>query len=170
MGEDWYSWYNLKYILYEYELHLASGEPVKMSWDYLINKEKQDTIEHILPQTHKKHYWKKRWNKEQINEALNDLGDLTLTYNNSAYGNKGFDQKKGTPGEKHCYANSSLFMERALAKYDEWTYKEFIERRNMITSWIKERWHVGEAENLDIILEEEVEEDEITAALSEAKN
>lgn len=91
---DWYNWFGLKYLLYEYELHLSKQKPVLMDWVYLQKKDKQDSIEHILPQTPTQLYWN-RWSKKEIDEAIHDIGNLVITFDNSSYGNKGFDQKKG---------------------------------------------------------------------------
>jgi len=75
-------------------LHLSKQKPVLMDWVYLQKKDKQDSIEHILPQTPTQLYWN-RWSKKEIDEAIHDIGNLVITFDNSSYGNKGFDQKKG---------------------------------------------------------------------------
>ena len=72
---------------------------------------------------------------------MHDIGNLSLTFDNSSYNNKPFKLKKGSPGDSTpCYANSSLFMERDLAKYKEWTITELTERRKEILDWISQRW------------------------------
>jgi gentisate 1,2-dioxygenase len=53
-------------------------------------KDKKDTIEHILPQTPDKSYWKKRWKNKEIREAIHDIGNLVITLDNSSYGKQGF--------------------------------------------------------------------------------
>lgn len=161
LGRDWYNWFGLKYMLYEYEHYLAAGEPVEMSWEDLYGKDKKDTIEHILPQTPTKDYWKRRWKKDQVENALNDFGNLVMTFNNSVYSNKGFGQKKGGPGIKKCYANSSLFMERAITQYADWTYREFEQRRKEMAAWIIDRWLVDEAETLFLQIEEDADVEEL---------
>lgn len=107
---DWYGWYGLKYLLYEYELHLAADKPVLMDWVYLQKKDKQDSIEHILPQTPTKPYWHSRWTKEQIEEATHDIGNLVITFDNSTYSNKGFDDKKGEPGRRAAMPDLACFL------------------------------------------------------------
>lgn len=158
---DWYGWYGLKYLLYEYELHLASGKPVLMDWVYLQKKDKQDSIEHILPQTPTKSYWQSRWTGEEIEEATHDLGNLVMTFDNSSYSNKGFDKKRGSAGQKGCYAGSSLFSERELAAYSEWTYSEFENRRQKIANWIVSRWHVDDIGAVLTVADDETEDQEI---------
>jgi len=159
---DWYNWFGLKYLLYEYELHLSKQKPVLMDWVYLQKTDKQDSIEHILPQTSTQPYWN-RWSKKEIDEAIHDIGNLVITFDNSSYGNKGFDQKKGTIDSKHSYINSSLFSERELAKYAEWTYSSFLERRLGIARWMKDRWKVEDIKNdAHLVLEDDdAEEDPI---------
>ncbi|AIQ56942.1 hypothetical protein PBOR_08325 [Paenibacillus borealis] len=155
---DWYGWYGLKYLLYEYELHLASGKPVLMDWVYLQKKDKQDSIEHILPQTPTKSYWQSRWTGEEIEEATHDIGNLVMTFDNSIYSNNGFDKKRGSAGENGCYAGSSLFSERELATYGEWTYSEFENRRQKISTWIVSRWHVDDIDAALTVVDDETED------------
>lgn len=155
LGENWYSWYGLKYVLYEYEVFKADKNPVLMDWVYLKKKDKKDSIEHILPQTPNKEYWTNRWTQEQIENATHDIGNLVMTFDNSVYSNKGFDEKKGAPDKKGCYANSSLFTERELTKFNEWTYETFLERRKEITNWMKERWKIELNKVIDIEVDEE---------------
>jgi len=161
IGEDWYNWYGLKYLLYEYELHLAKHKPVKMDWITLQKKDKQDTIEHILPQTPTRDYWTSRWTTEQIKAALNDIGNLALTFDNSVYGNKGFDEKRGDVLVPNCYANSMIFMEKEVARCSEWTYETYLKRRERMVRWMTERWHVSDAKQLDIHIEEDADIDAI---------
>ncbi len=143
---DWYNWYGLKYLLYEYELHLITqnGYPMYLNWEVFSQKDKKDTVEHILPQTPDRPYWRKHWKKREINEALSDIGNLVVTFDNSSYGNKGFPDKKGKPGEGVCYANSPLFSEKTLCKYADWDYAAFLERRDKIADWMKERWYIAD--------------------------
>jgi hypothetical protein len=70
------------------------------------------------------------------------VGNLTLTYDNSALSNKSFPDKKGAPGEDGCYAGSQLFMEQRLARYEDWTPDTIEERRERIEAWAMARWHV----------------------------
>lgn len=156
--KNWYEFSGLKYFLYEYEEHLAKGKTVQLPWDEVQKKEKKDTIEHILPQFPSLDYWKERWTQEQIQKYLHDIGNLSLTFDNSSYGNKSFPDKKGEPGKKG-YSNSNLFQERALAKWDDWTEKELLERRKEIIEWAIQRWKV-EPEAIEDADEEELFEDE----------
>jgi hypothetical protein len=167
IDEDWYNWYGVKYLLYEYELYCAGKNPVLMDWVYLQKKDKQDSIEHILPQTPDKPYWTSRWTKDQIIEATHDIGNLVLTLDNSVYSNHGFDIKKGKPEKAGCYSNSSLFSERELNGFDEWTYEAFLKRREKIVAWIIQRWNVDYGKLLNIQLEEDYDPDDIADEVKE---
>jgi len=128
--------------LFEYETFLAAGAYVHLDWKTFKNKDKKDTIEHILPQTPDKKYWRDRWSENDIDKVTHDLGNLVVTLDNSSYGNKGFDEKKGTAGAGKCYANSSLFSERRLGLFEEWTRDEFFIRRKEIGDLMKIRWFI----------------------------
>ena len=162
--DDWYGWYGLKYFLYEYEEHLAKGKAVQLPWAQLVRSDKKNSIEHILPQTPDDPYWTSRWQPDEIRAHLHDIGNLSLTFDNSSYGNKAFPKKKGSAGDGACYANSNLFMERALAKHENWTKDECLQRRKQIVEWARTRWEVvaptGQADSGATIANEEDDEDE----------
>jgi hypothetical protein len=144
---DWYGRYSLTYFLYEYEAYLAGerGEAPKLEWTSFYGSDKKKTIEHVLPQTPDRPYWRERWTPEQIKIYTHDIGNLSLTFDNSSYGNKSFPDKKGAPGVGLSYANSSLFMEKRLAANADWTETELLARRKEIVGWAATRWHVDEA-------------------------
>jgi len=145
--ENWYHFGGIVYFLYEYEEYLAQGSPVRMPWDKVVKKDKKDSIEHILPQVPTHQYWQERWTEEEIEEYTHDIGNLVLTLDNSILGNKPFPKKKGEPGQPGCYANSIWFQEKELAKFDDWTKRELLSRREKIISWALERWKIeGEGE------------------------
>lgn len=157
---DWYSWGGLKYLLYEYEEHLATNDEVQLPWEVLAKKGLQNSIEHILPQTPDDKYWKSRFDKKLRRRYTHDIGNLCLTYHNPTYSNKPFDEKKGKPGSNFpCYSRSNLFMEKELAKYDEWTETELLERRSKIVEWAKQRWKTEECQ-ISNNIEDEVEPDD----------
>jgi len=141
---NWYSWKGIKYFLYEYEEYLSQGATVRIPWEKLEDpKSKQNTIEHILPQTHPPGYWLEHFTQEQLARYTHDIGNLSLTFDNSSYGNKAFPNKKGSPdSDKQCYMKSCLFMERSLAQFDKWSEEEILERRSDIIEWAKNKWGV----------------------------
>ena len=141
---DWYSWNGIKYTLYEYETHLAKslGKSVQISWSKVAESKKQVSIEHILPQTATKRYWTGNFNKEEREIWTHDLGNLSLTEDNSSYGNKTFPEKRGEPGQTTppCYLGSIFFMEREIAGWSDWSPQSVAERREKITQWARKRW------------------------------
>lgn len=155
---DWYHWVGIKYLLYEYEGDLSNGVPMKISWEDV--RKKKDTIEHILPQTSDNDYWTKIWDVESIETHLHDIGNLCITFDNSHYSNKSFPDKKGSTGNGYCYANSSLFMERNLDKFNDWTKAECMIRRNEIIQWAKKRWHIEPVHESTFTLETDDDENE----------
>ena len=165
---DWYHWTGLKYFLYEYELHLAKGQAVQMTWDDVERKGLENTIEHILPQTPTKRYWTSRFGKKARRKYTHDIGNLCLTYKlaNPSYGNKPFpDKKQQDAPDKPSYTNSSLFQERRLSFFDDWDIETLEKRRAEIVKWALERWRVAQApaEPPD---PEEVDEEEAEESVS----
>ena len=142
LENDWYSWPTLRYVLYEYEAHLAGKHGVKVSWDQFEKGDVERTIEHILPQNADSPYWRERFDRQQRRRLTHDIGNLCLTEDNSVYGNRSFPEKKGQPGQGRCYANSNLFQERELAQHDDWTEESILQRRQKIIDWYLKRWHL----------------------------
>jgi hypothetical protein len=161
----WYGWTGLKYFLYEYEEYLAKKADIPLTWEQVTRSDDQKTIEHILPQTPTP-VWKDIFDAKQRRLYTNDIGNLCLTFDNSVYGNKPFDQKRGTPNgeswaESPCYANSNLFMERALASFKKWDEAALRKRRKQIVDWALQRWHVEEpVGTVDTPLDEDDDADE----------
>jgi len=100
-NEGFYSWNGLKYFLYEYELFLqnkASGNE-KVSWNDFNQRKKENTIEHIYPQSPKDECWTSIFEKHGFWEKrylLHGLGNLLLLSNskNSELQNNCFSYKK----------------------------------------------------------------------------
>ena len=169
--KDWYHWGGIKYLLYEYEEHLAGGREIQISWDQ-IEQRKTKTIEHILPQTPDDPYWTERFTEDEIELYTHDLGNLCLTFDNSVYQNYPFPVKRGSVGAvksdgitpQPCYANSILMQEHRLAVFDDWTPTTVVERRNEMVSWALQRWYLEEPTSTKQIVEpadDELELDEL---------
>ncbi len=136
-----YDWRGLRYFLYEYEQHLAEklGGSPKVKWAEVSSG---NTVEHILPQwIADRPYWQERFEPALHEKYKHDLGNLTLTADNSSLGNKSFPDKKGREDLKTpCYAKSLLLEERELTRWDDWEPKAIDERRKTLLEWAKERW------------------------------
>ncbi len=145
---NFYAWPGLRYFLYEYEEHLAKGRGVKMTWEDLQTTDPEKTIEHVLPQTATEKYWTKRFDHTERKRLGHHIGNLTLTFDNSAYSNKAFPEKRGElKTEGACYTNSSIFMERRIARdFEDWTPEAVLKRGRQIKQWALERWKVDDAD------------------------
>ena len=140
----WYgrSGTGLKYFLFEYEENLFGGSEPIFKWSAVIGG-KEKTIEHILPQNPEKEgYWADRFTPDEIDNYKYLMGNLTLTEDNSCLGNKSFPEKKGKIGQRCCYANSIIKIERELAALDDWTPKEIEERQYRLAEWALKRWYI----------------------------
>ena len=158
-----FKWYNfrrlLKYTLYEYEVRrlekLSYRRAPQLKWADFSDT----TIEHVFPQTPDiESQWLKDWNQDEIETWLHDIGNLSLTLDNSCYSNFDFERKKGSAGQDKCYAGSPLIQERDLAAFSTWTAESARNRHDTLTKWVIERW--GIAQSLAALIAEVPTEDE----------
>lgn len=158
----WYGWRGLKYMLYEYEAHLAvrrSANP-KVTWEEIDRRDLGQTIEHILPQSIENvPYWTDRFSDEEHRRFRHDIGNLTLSRFNSSLSNRPFSEKKGQPGEERRYFTSPFFQESDLVRYGDWTPATITERRTRIVEWALQRWAVDFSNVSDD--RDEIDEDDI---------
>lgn len=145
--DGFYSWGGLKYFLYEYELYLQKNANMKITWEDFNKRDKEDTIEHIYPQSATDPYWKNRFGHLKQKEKrlyLNSLGNLLLLgrSKNSKLQNYDFDKKKclqDKEGQKTGYYNGS-YSEIEVSKYTEWTVKKIKERGLSMLQFMEHRW------------------------------
>ena len=139
-----YSWKGLRYFLYEYELYLQlkSGGELKITWEYLVKHSKEETIEHIYPQTATNSYWKQKfkWKKNEKNLYLNSLGNLLLLSRskNSTLQNYDFNKKKNNGTGKGYYNGS--YSEIEVSQCRDWNKEEIKKRAKNMLVFMKERW------------------------------
>ena len=156
-----YDWSGLRYFLYEYETSLAldKGGSPKVSWEELRERNRRDTIEHILPQSiDNQDCWQKYFDTNAHQEYIHDIGNLTLTKGNQYLSNKSFPKKKRD--EKYCYEDSLLLEEREVAKrWDNWTAQSIEERRAILLEWAKKRWHVDFGNSDSVMYEVDMDDD-----------
>lgn len=167
--DEWYNWRGLKYLLYEYEIHLASskGASPNVQWADVWKPELKDTIEHVLPQTvDNVPYWRKRFRSRVHRDYVHDIGNLSLTKHNSYYSNNPFPEKRGSLAEKSpCYVTSPFYMERELADWEDWNAEAINESRARLAEWATTRWAVdwsdlGEEDKVETV-DDEIEEDDL---------
>lgn len=147
--KDYYDWDGLRYFLYEYERKRCSeedkGRP-EYHWEEIKGWKKEETIEHILPQTiggdKKVEYWTNRFDQTEHEEYVNRLGNLTLTEKNSKLGNRKFEEKQ------KIYIDSNWQIEKDLGeKWEKWSKENIENREEELARFAEERWEINEVED-----------------------
>jgi len=153
--EGFYSWSGIRYFLYEYELFLQSDSKgiTKISWADFIKRKKENSIEHIYPQSAKKKCWTKHFSKYSKNnrdKLLHSLGNLVLISQskNSELQNECFKYKRNhidRRGNKVGFYNGSYSeIEVAeLGRDDEWTPEKIYNRSMKMLEFLEDRWGVN---------------------------
>ncbi len=138
----------IKYLLAEYEVKRQKEERggVHVPLGQILSSEYE--TEHILPQ-----HPAGGLNEEERaahQEIVHRLGNLTIALKecNRRMGNRPFEEKRdgwGEPDEKKIcyYRNSSLRVQRDLAKYEQWNESTIEERGEEIIDFALKRWQVG---------------------------
>ncbi len=173
--ENWYIRRGHKYFFYEYELSVkAHGQELEPLSFFTEASQEQRTTEHILPQHPKSEdqCWWEPFTEEEHASLLHSLGNLVLTYDNSAYSNKCFSEKRGRPLGPDvpvikCYAQATLRQEQLLTQYDEWTPATIELRQRHLADWALQRWAASPGTTMladeDVDIEAEgSDEDELT--------
>lgn len=151
-GNGYYDWsrLSLKYFLFEYEDSLAEKYGIDRfrSWEAFSKTEKDTvSIEHILPQTPTKFYWRdmfRQFTDEEIKTLSGALGNLLPLAQsvNSALQNDSFEEKKhssATTGRRGYEDGSHSEIE--VSKYKDWTAEEIYQRSEHLLEFMQERWH-----------------------------
>lgn len=140
-ADGFYSWRDLKYFLYEYEYSLATKYKLEnLSWALLTKVVKDKiTVEHILPQTPTKFYWRnnfRQFTDEEIKYLSSSLGNmLPLSQSiNSSLQNDSFDDKKA-----RGYANGS-HCEVEISKEPLWDAQHIYDRGIKLLKFMESRW------------------------------
>lgn len=157
--EGFYAWNGLKYFLYEYELFLQNKSNAKVTWEDFNKRVKEDTIEHIYPQSGTDKYWQTRFGRMSETEQnfnLNSLGNLLLLSRskNSKLQNYSFDEKKHLSTNDSTeigYFNGS-FSEIEVCGYAEWTTTEIEERGLKMLSFMENRWNFKFQDKLEVLM------------------
>lgn len=140
-ADGFYSWRDLKYFLYEYEYELASKYKIeKLTWADLTKVVKDKiTVEHILPQTPTKLYWRNQFRqfspdeKKTLAASLGNLLPLSQSINSSLQ-NDSFPVKK-TRG----YENGS-HSEIEVSRLQDWDAQQIYERGMRLLDFMEKRW------------------------------
>ena len=152
-GESaYYSWKDVKYFLFEYELNLkikSKRKTDKIVWDdFLENDFGEDhaSVEHILPQTTTFQYWKdalQGLDSKKSKKLKNSLGNLVAISlpRNSSLRNKPFPDKKGNKDLKTGYLFGS-YSENEIALSNDWGPREILERGIRLLEFLELRWSI----------------------------
>ncbi|MGH3098417.1 MAG: DUF262 domain-containing protein [Streptosporangiales bacterium] len=143
--DNWYGRQSHKYLLYEYELSKAKSPFDVKPWSEFIDTGNRKTTEHVLPQNPDSDSgWWKSFSEEEHKRLHHTLGNLVLTYDNSAYSNKDYVAKRGTVDQTTppCYYTASLAQEREIAAWPVWAPASIDERQQGIAAWAMDRWSV----------------------------
>lgn len=142
-----YYWNSIKYFLYEYELNLAQKNNLdKVSWEMFTKTEKDKiSIEHILPQTPTKYYWRNQFRQfddeeiELLSCALGNLLPLSQSINSSLQ-NDSFDDKKTSKySGRRGYQNGS-HSEIEVSKEADWSADRIYQRSKALLGFMENRW------------------------------
>ena len=138
----------IKYLLarYEHELQANAGERIPLPLTEILSAEFQ--TEHILSQHPAGGLDEEAMAAHE--DIVHRLGNLTIasTEWNQSMGNRPFEEKRdgredSEPGDKKtCYRNSSLHVQRELAKYPQWNESTIHERGARIIAFALERWRI----------------------------
>lgn len=145
---NWYRWAGLRYFLYEHERALTGRRDEKLTWAEVEQRPREETIEHILPQSPRPGEWT-AFDEEARRISTHDLGNLVLTFDNSSYSNKSFTAKRdGVEADEAlsavpCFSQSPLLQEQRIARFDDWTPASLEARRGELVAWALERWAVA---------------------------
>lgn len=148
-GDGFYGWRDLRYLLYEYEFEKASKTGIKkLGWAPFTKIEKDKvTIEHILPQTPSKWYWRnqfRQFNDEEIKILSGSLGNLLPLAQsvNSALQNDSFEDKKSTKTRgRRGYVDGS-HSEIEVSYESDWDAHSILKRGLRMLKFIEKRWDI----------------------------
>lgn len=142
-----YYWNSIKYFLFEYELHLAQQNNLdKVSWEMFTKTEKDKvSIEHILPQTPTKYYWRNQFRQfddeeiELLSCALGNLLPLSQSINSSLQNDSFEDKKTFKSTGRRGYQNGS-HSEIEVSKETDWNAERIYQRSKELLNFMEKRW------------------------------
>lgn len=148
-GDGFYGWRDLRYLLFEYEYMKAEETGIeKLGWTPFTKIEKDKvSIEHILPQTPSKWYWKnqfRQYTEGEIKTLSGSLGNLLpLSQSvNSALQNDSFDDKKSSRSIGRRGYEDGSHSEIEVSRYAEWDAQCILKRGIKLLKFIENRWDI----------------------------
>jgi hypothetical protein len=146
-GEGFYGWRDLRYFLYEYEYEkTVKNNLQKVDWKLFTQVEKDKvTIEHILPQTPTKWYWRNMFRAftddevKQLSASLGNLLPLSQSINSSLQNDSFPDKKSPSSGGRRGYINGS-HSEIEVAQETNWSAQNILNRGMCLLEFMETRW------------------------------
>ena len=140
----YYEWGAIYYFLYEYEISLLKESKThthKLNWSDF------NTIEHIYPKNAKKNDWYKfcEFTPKDRKSLRDSLGNLlpSSREKNASLNNASFEVKKNGRNKNSITGYKyGCFSEMQVAKYDDWTYEQIIERGIKLLEFLEKRWEI----------------------------
>jgi len=148
-GDGFYGWRDLRYLLFEYEFGKAEQTGIeKLGWTPFTKVEKDKvTIEHILPQTPTKWYWRNQFRQYTVDEikilsgSLGNLLPLSQSVN-SALQNDGFMEKKVSKTDGRRGYGDGSHSEIEVSHESDWDAQRILKRGLKILKFIEKRWDI----------------------------
>lgn len=160
-GDGFYGWRDLRYLLFEYEYKKAEETGIeKLGWAPFTKVEKDKvSVEHILPQTPTKWYWKNQFRKykeDEIKILSSTLGNLLpLSQSvNSALQNDSFVDKKSSKSIGRRGYEDGSHSEIEVSRQADWDAQCILKRGMRLLRFIETRWDIkfkDEAQMLDLL-------------------
>lgn len=151
-SNGFYNWRQIRYFLYEYNLHLQSRsktERKKLDWHELAEQQSDYiTVEHIFPQQARAPYWRERFSHMSVSQrksAINSLGNLVplSRSKNSSLSNKPFPEKVTGDREKLVGFRYGCYAENEVAAEREWTPHAILARGEKLLGFMERRWNLN---------------------------
>jgi len=148
-GDGFYGWRDLRYLLFEYEYMKAEETGIeKLGWAPFTKAEKDKvTIEHILPQTPSKWYWRNQFRQYSEDEikilsaSLGNLLPLSQSVNSSLQNDSFADKKSSKSIGRRGYEDGS-HSEIEVSRYQDWNAQCILERGIKLLRFIEARWNL----------------------------
>ena len=136
---------SIKYLLSEFEIAI-----VKSRGDVRLSPQTQENL--LSPEYEVEHIWAQSASADLSEDEtlehqrnVHKLGNLTIASKswNSSMGSKPFAEKRYSADPcQPCYANSSLWVQKELAKKCEWNSETVKEREDRIVNFALQRWNI----------------------------
>ncbi|EPL3704358.1 DUF262 domain-containing protein [Morganella morganii] len=146
----------LYYFLYEYEVSISASGVQRTPWAR-SDEEKDNSIEHILPQEHRdSDWWEKHWPNQLIaDKYVNRIGNLVLTKGNSYLGRKAIDKKISDPECEYSYTHKKATnSEKNIPDYTDgssWKELNILKRELDLVKFAIDRWSIPFKEDEGLI-------------------